>query len=133
MGRGQMIILDTHVWIWLSNESPNFPKPVATAVNKADVLGVSVISCWEVAMLVAKQRLGLVMDVQDWISLALAGPRIRLLPIDPKIAVMSTRLPGDFHGDPADRLIAATCLIHHASLITKDKRIHEWGQIKTIW
>jgi PIN domain nuclease of toxin-antitoxin system len=128
-----MIVLDTHAWIWITDESREFSKSVRNAILKADTLGVSAISCWEVAMLVAKQRLGLTMDVQDWIDAALEGRKIRLMPIDPRIAVTATRLPGIFHGDPADRIIAATCLIHHASLITKDQRLHEWGQIKTIW
>lgn len=133
MGSGIMIVLDTHVWIWYSNETPSITKRAMEAMQSDDVLGVSVISCWEVAMLVAKQRLRLIMDVEDWIELALERPKIQLLPIDPKIAVLSTRLPGTFQGDPADRLIAATCLNHHSPLVSKDKRIHEWGQVRTIW
>jgi PIN domain nuclease of toxin-antitoxin system len=128
-----MIVLDTHAWIWYSNESPELPKTAFHAIHQADTLGVSAISCWEVAMLVAKQRLGLAMDVEDWINLAFERAPMRLLPMSPKIAVLSTRLPGDFHGDPADRIIAATCLAHHAPMITKDQQIHEWGQIQTIW
>jgi PIN domain nuclease of toxin-antitoxin system len=128
-----MIVLDTHAWIWLCNESKVFSKTALDAIRRTDALGVSAISCWEVAMLVAKQRLGLTMDVQDWIDRALEKPGFRLLPLDPQTAVTATRLPGVFHGDPADRIIAATCLVHHASLITKDKRLRDWEQINTIW
>ena len=128
-----MIILDTHAWIWWTNESPELTDAAEAAIHKADTIGVSVISCWELAMLVVKKRIGLIMDVQDWIDLALERPKIQTLEINSKIAVLSTRLPGTFHDDPADRFIAATCLVHHASLVTKDKRIHEWGQIKTVW
>lgn len=84
-------------------------------------------------MLVAKNRIGFKIDIQDWVELALQRPKIQLLPIDPKIAVLSTRLPGDFHEDPADRLIVATCLIHGAPLVSKDKRITEWGYIPVTW
>jgi PIN domain nuclease of toxin-antitoxin system len=128
-----MIVLDTHAWIWHSNESSELPESIQETIRQTDILGVSVMSCWEVAMLVAKQRLGLTMDVQDWIDLALERPKIQLLAMNPKIAVLSTRLPGEFHGDPADRIIAATCLAHHAPIITKDKQIQQWGQIQTIW
>ena len=103
-----MIMLDTHAWIWWNNESPELPKSVIENIEKSDSIGVSVISCWEVAMLVAKKRIGFTMDIQDWINLALERPKIQLVPIDAKIAVLATRLPGALHGDPVDRLIAAT-------------------------
>ncbi|MBN2200677.1 type II toxin-antitoxin system VapC family toxin [bacterium] len=128
-----MIILDTHVWIWHSSESPELSESARLAIDRADALGICAISCWETAMLVAKRRMGLTMDVEKWLEAALDLPRIRLLPIDARIAALPTRLPGDFHGDPADRLIAAACLAYQAPLVTKDPRIREWGQIRTIW
>ena len=60
-------------------------------------------------------------------------PGIQLIQLDPDIAVLSTRLPGDLHGDPADRIIAATCMKLNIPLLTKDKRLQAWGHIKTIW
>lgn len=128
-----MIILDTHVWIWHVSESAELSAPARSAIARAESLGVCAISCWETAMLVAKRRMGLTMDVEEWLTAALDRPRIRLLPIDARIAAVSTRLPGDFHGDPADRLIVAACLAHQAPLVTKDQRIRDWGQIRTIW
>lgn len=128
-----MIMLDTHAWIWWTNESSKLSQDAFTTIQAKDRLGVSIISCWEVAMLVAKQRIGFKMDVQDWIDMALELPKIQLIPLNPKSAVLSSRLPGTFHGDPADRLIVATCLNLGLSLITKDKRIARWGQIQVIW
>lgn len=84
-------------------------------------------------MLVAKERLGLAMDVQQWISKALDKPKINLLPLSPEIAVLSTRLPGTFHGDPADRIIVASCMDQHAILITKDKSIAQYKFIESLW
>lgn len=80
-----------------------FPLTQKKAIQDADSLGIPAISCWEIAMLVEKGRLKLSMDVQIWIDLALRSPKILLLPLTPEIAVLSTRLPGSFHGDPADR------------------------------
>jgi PIN domain nuclease of toxin-antitoxin system len=128
-----MIILDTHAWIWHSSESSELSENSRLAIDQADELGICAISCWETAMLVAKRRMGLTMDLEEWLETALDRPRIRLLPIDARIAALSTRLPGDFHGDPADRLIVSACLVHQAPLVTKDRRIREWGQIRTIW
>ena len=118
-----MILLDTHAWIWWTSESIKLSKNAVKEIQGTDRIGVSIISCWEVSMLVAKQRIGLNMDVQDWVDMALDFPKIQLIPIDPKSAVLSSRLPGSFHGDPADRIIVATCLNMGIPLITKDKRI----------
>lgn len=128
-----MILLDTHVWLWYASDSDKLSKKVSKAIERADRLGVSAISCWEVAMLVSKKRLGLKMDVEQWIGKALQIPRVNLLPLTPSIAVLSTHLPGDFHGDPADRIIAASCLENQADLVTKDRRLIEWEFVETIW
>jgi len=129
-----MIILDTHAWLfWVDDNLKEFSKVALAEIKKATTLGISVISCWEIAMLVAKQRLSLSMDVMDWLGQALRYPGIRLFDLEPEIAVMSTRLPGKFHGDPADQIIVATCLKHGAPLVTKDGKIHSWGRIRTIW
>ena len=84
-------------------------------------------------MLVEKKRIGLTVDVQVWIDLALQRPGVKLLPLTPKVAVLSTPLPGTFHGAPADRLIAATSLSRNAPLVTKDKKISEWGFTAVLW
>ncbi len=60
-----MIILDTHAWIWHVSESGELSDPAWTAIAKAESLGICAISCWETAMLVAKRRLGLTMDVEE--------------------------------------------------------------------
>ena len=84
-------------------------------------------------MLVSKQRIGLSMDVEIWIDLALQRPNVELLPLTPEIAVLSTRLPGNFHGDPADRIIVASSLSNNATLITKDEKITDWGFVPVFW
>jgi PIN domain nuclease of toxin-antitoxin system len=111
-----MIVLDTHTWLWWTNESMNLSGRADEAIKQADLIGIPVISCWEISMLVAKSRIELSMDVEVWIDLALQHPKVKLLPLTPAIAVLSTRLPGDFHGDPADRFIVATSLIQQAPL-----------------
>ena len=128
-----MIILDTHAWLWWNNESSNLSNSARTAIDLTDAIGISAMSCWEVAMLAGKSRIELSMDVEAWINLALEHPKVRLLPLTPQIAVLSTRLPGNFHGDPGDRLIVATALNHKVPLISKDRKIQEWGYLQVIW
>lgn len=128
-----MIVLDTHAWIWWTNESTNLSIKALDAINGTDSIGIPAISCWELAMLVSKGRIGLSMDVQIWIDLALQQPKVKLLPLTPAIAVLSTRLPGDFHGDPSDRLIVASSLVHKAPLVSKDEKIQNWQYLQVIW
>ena len=128
-----MIVLDTHIWFYFINDGPGEMQAAARkAVRENDVLGVCVISCWEIAMLVAKDRLRLSIDVQDWITQALMYKGIKLIDMTPEIAVLSTRLPGEFHQDPADRIIVASSLKLGALLVTLDQNIIEWGHIQTI-
>jgi PIN domain nuclease of toxin-antitoxin system len=67
------------------------------------------------------------------VRLAFELPTVRLAPLTPAIAVLSTRLPGALHGDPADRMIAATALAHGARLVTKDKRLAAYPHVRTVW
>ena len=128
-----MIALDTHIWFYFVNDGPeDFSPEAQKSISDSEVLGVSIISCWEIAMLVAKERLRLSIDVQDWITRALSYKGIKLLELTPEIAVLATRLPGEFHKDPADRIIAASCLKLGLALLTLDRNIKKWGHIQTI-
>ncbi len=128
-----MIVLDTHAWVWLTTGSTKLTKKAASACGKADVMLVPAISVWEVAMLVSKGRLGLDRDVEIWVNQALSLQGIRMEPLLPSISVRATRLPGTFHGDPADRIIAATALEHGVPLITKDRRLLDYPHLSTVW
>ena len=128
-----MIVLDTHAWIWWVSESKNLSAPARKAIASANTVGIHPISCWELAMLVEKQRLALNCDVEQWITTALLMPNVICVDLVPAAAVLAARLPGDFHGDPADRLIVASCLLLAVPLVTKDSHIRRWRRIKTIW
>ncbi len=83
-------------------------------------------------MSVAKDRLRLSIDVQDWITRALKYKGIKLIDLTVEIAVLATRLPGDFHKDPADRIIVASSLKLGLPLLTLDQNIKKWGHIQTV-
>ena len=128
-----MIVLDTHIWFYFVNDGiDGLSAQAREAIKDNEVLGVSVISCWEIAMLVAKDRLRLSIDVQDWITRALKYKGTKLIGLTPEIAVLATRLPGEFHKDPADRIIVASSLKLGAPLVTLDENIKKWGHIQTI-
>ena len=120
------VVLDTHALVWLLQGSERLgpgARALIEAAAKGDGAFVAAISAWEIAMLVAKGRLALDREVGEWLDAALALPGLRLVPLDPQVAVDSTRLPGQPHGDPADRMIVATARRHTATLITDDAQV----------
>ncbi len=133
-----LVLLDTHVWIWLLNGSERLGPKARKAIQRSqdeEAVLVSAISPWEIAMLVAKGRLVLDRDVGEWIQAALSLPGFRLEPLSPEVAVASTRLPGTLNSDPADRMIAATSRHLGSILITADQLLLDYGKaghIKTL-
>jgi len=125
------LILDTHVLIWLVNGTEGQLKEALVAdVDAASRLGrlsISAISIWEVAMLDAKGRIHLGQDCLSWVRSAVRRAGIQTVPLLPEIAVDSTRLPGEPHGDPADRLIMATARHLNATLVTRDASILQYA------
>ncbi len=125
-----LVLLDTHVWVWLLNGDQKLSTKALKAIEcslaeKAVLL--SAISPWEVAMLVSKDRLTLDRDVSEWVQAAVSIPGIRVEPLSPKIAVASTRLPGELYSDPADCMIAATARHLGATLVTEDQKLLDYG------
>jgi PIN domain nuclease of toxin-antitoxin system len=126
-----LLILDTHIWIWAINgEIARLSSEALEAIEIAsqkNQLGVSAISVWEVGMLESKGRIQCGNVCLDWVRDALSAPGLRLIPLTPEIAIESSRLPGGLHGDPADRILAATSRIMKATLVTKDLKLLEYA------
>jgi len=131
-----MIVLDTHTWIWFISNPELLSKRAKAVVNagvKDKSILLSSISAWELALLVAKKRLKLTIDVTDWIAKSESLPFIQFVPVTNSIAVKSVNLPLPLHPDSADRIIIATALSVGAPLVTKDKKLLDYTPIKTIW
>lgn len=120
-------IVDTHVWIWLVDGTKGKLGPACVANLRAASdearVWVPAISVWEVAMLESKRKITLSMDLRSWVDRALGAPGVRLADMTPHVAIESAQLPGDFHGDPADRLIVAAARTRNATLMTRDTGI----------
>jgi PIN domain nuclease of toxin-antitoxin system len=130
------VLLDTHFWIWQQfgvrqNSSRTTWKAIEAAAASGTLL-LSVISVWEVGLLESKGRLQLFTPCEQWVDQALATSGLTLVPLTPEIAVHSTRLPGNFHSDPADRIIAATARIMGARLATSDRKMIEYAKLRHI-
>lgn len=115
-----MIVLDTHVWHWWINQIPGKLSPAITRlIEEADEVGVSTISCFEMAWLVRHGRIELSIRLDEWFAEVEASQTIRYLPVTSDIARRAVALT-EHHKDPQDRLIIATALACNADLISFD-------------
>ena len=121
-----MILLDTHVMLWLRLGDTRLGAGARSEIDRAweaKQVSISAVSFWEVALLKDKQRISFPEDVGLWRREQL-GPGVIEIPMDGEIGIRAATLP-DFHTDLADRLIVATALEGHR-LVTADRRILEW-------
>ena len=128
-----MLLLDTHAWIWWENADPKLSRAAARALTAAKEVGVAAVSCWELAMLVARGRLRLDRDATRWMTESLARPNVVLMPLTPEIAVRAAAFGDALHGDPMDRILAATAIQHGLQLVTKDERVRGLPGLRCLW
>lgn len=125
-----MILLDTHVVLWFFQGDTRLGRDKRTLIedeSARDGVGVSAITPWEIAMLVAKARYSLGQDIHSWMQAVLTSPGLFLAPLEPAIATGSNQLPGELHSDPADRIIVATARYWKCPLLTADRAILSYG------
>ena len=129
-----VILLDTHVLIWLANEPAKLSRKAREAIAATDQSGglaISAITLWELAWLATHGRLNFTGTVDNLVGEMSSRTAIR--PITPQIAVLANQLPAAYPSDPCDRLIGATALAEGIALVTKDRTIRNFRQIKTVW
>jgi PIN domain nuclease of toxin-antitoxin system len=130
-----MILLDTHVWWWSISEPEKlsecaYKKIQATSPGRR---AISSISIWEFAMMASRKKIELQITPGEWLAHALGKTGIKVIEISPDIALDACNLPGEFHKDPADRIIVATARVNNMPLIPKDERILNYSQVKGVW
>lgn len=129
-----MVMLDTQVWVWWTTQSGRLSERHRQIIdeNEADGIAASAFSVWEVAMLVSHGRLDLKEPLQAWFDRVLSIPTLHVLQASPQILMDSTCLPGEFHKDPADRIIVSTAISHSLSLLTTDRKILDYPHVQGI-
>lgn len=131
-----MLILDTCALIFDSLDPVRLSKKAAAAIEDADVAGLIAccdISLWEIAMLIAKKRIDPGTDAQRFIYLVMKARNVKVLPITPEIAAASAQTDFIPHGDPADRIIAATTILHKSRLVTSDQKLAVVAGLRVVW
>ena len=126
------LLMDTHVWIWVSIEDKrSLSRRASRLLREAGQKWISAISCWELAKLVEKKRIAFSIPLVTWMRRSLIELNINIADLSPEIAVESTQLT-DFHNDPADQIIVATSRVLGMPVLTSDKRILEYTGVKTV-
>jgi PIN domain nuclease of toxin-antitoxin system len=130
-----LILLDTHIALWLTLESRGLTKKsttlLADARRQEETIAIASITLIETARLIAHKRITIEVSLDAY--MAELESRFTVLPITAAVAAATTRLPATYPRDPADRIIGATALVHGAILITADQRIRKTKAVRTIW
>ena len=129
------LVLDTHAWVWWASKPEKLSRRQRTAIDRArrrggESLLLSVISAWEVALLVQGARLRLPVPLEAWLEQAMSIAGLDVVPLSVPIIASAARLAA--LRDPADMLIVATALHHGAPLVTSDRRIADSGSVQVI-
>lgn len=135
MGRSLLILVDTHVVVWLAFEKDRISKPATSAIEKTrengEALAISDISLFELARIFNRAHARLAISVES--ALAEVERRFVVLPISGRISLRALSLPTSYPKDPADRIIGATALVEGVTLITADREIRKSRALPTIW
>jgi len=126
------LLLDTHVWVWYldgaEDRMPSAVQDLLRAAAASSGLLVSDISVWELGTKAARGKLRVMPSPAAWVERAGRQPGLSFVPLDRPILLGSTQLPGDFHGDPADRMLVATAALSGVPLVTADQAILDYAE-----
>jgi PIN domain nuclease of toxin-antitoxin system len=131
-----MILLDTHVLLWLAVKPARLSKPATRAIKRAERAGgvaISSITLWEIAQLVDDRRVKVHGSTEAFLDSLCQSSELTVLVITAEIAALAFQFPPDFPRDPADRLIAATGRAHGIPLVTKDHPMQDCPLVDTVW
>lgn len=121
-----MILLDSHTFVWLADGDKRLGSEARQTIREAFRTGslyLSPISLWEISLKASRGKWTFDRPLRPWMQEALRLTRARLAPITPEVAIDSSELPAEFHGDPADRIIASTARVHALLLLTDDTKL----------
>ena len=131
----RLILLDTQVVIWIALTPEHISSAAVGAIREAEstreLLGISAVTLYEVANLIRLGRIHPAVPPRAFLD-RMKG-RFKVIPVSESIAELAGELPDPFHGDPMNRMIAATAILLNCTLITADSRMRDANVCKTLW
>ena len=134
MGVVGLILLDTHVLVWLTSDSRRLSRSAASEIRRArrgGGLAISAISLWELSWLLSRGRVQSFGTIEATVRSMIEG--VTILPITAEIGVLAAQFPVDYPTDPTDRIIGATARAEGMTLVTRDEGIRRSPLVRTVW
>jgi PIN domain nuclease of toxin-antitoxin system len=131
-----VIVLDTHIVLWLVLNPQKLSRPATRAIRRAEREGgvaIASITLWEIAQLVDEGRVRVHGSTERFLDSLCESPGLVVLDITPEVAALAFQFPAGLPKDPADRLIAATARAHGVPLVTRDQPLQDCPLLDTVW
>jgi PIN domain nuclease of toxin-antitoxin system len=130
-----LILVDTHIVLWLTSEPEKLSKRAKDALDEArqngDGIAISAFTLLELTILYGLRRIQLAMSIESFLHEL--ERKFVVLPISARTCARMLSLPGGYPKDPADRVIGATALVEGMGLVTADREIRRAKVVRTIW
>lgn len=128
-----MILLDTHVLVWLASDPRHLSDAAASLIRENQhAAHISAASAWEISILAKRRRLVLPLPAEEFVDRAIRRHRLIELPITRQVAQQSALLP-DLHADPFDRILVAECLSRGLTLVSRDGQLARYPGVSVVW
>jgi PIN domain nuclease of toxin-antitoxin system len=136
LGNLAVILLDTHVLVWMVADEDRLSRRAKSAIQRArvsDGLSIADVTIWELAFLIARGAIRTHNTIENTVRNFVTRSGVNVKPITAEIAVLATQFSGDYPKDPIDRLIGATARAEGIALVTRDERIRSSPLLRTVW
>jgi PIN domain nuclease of toxin-antitoxin system len=131
-----VILLDTHVLVWMVSDSSQLSRSAARELRKAEQKGelaIASITLWELALLYQRGKLRTSGSIESALRMIVEKSQVQVIDLTPEIAALTTTFPESYPKDPGDRLIGATARALGLTLVTQDERIRNSPLVRSIW